>query len=58
MTTLNSYDNLIYAYGKGPSKITVSAPRVGVTTSTPIVIGETITDESAGAQQLAIKANS
>ncbi len=27
MTTLNAYDNQIYAYGKGPSKTTVSAPQ-------------------------------
>lgn len=57
MTTLNSYDNLIYAYSKGPSRITISAPSTGVTTSAPITISGTITDESAGTQQLAVKAN-
>ncbi len=49
--TLNAYDNQLYAWGKGPTKLTVSAPAVGVTTATPIVISGTITDISAGASQ-------
>jgi hypothetical protein len=57
MTTLNAYDNQIYAYGKGPSKLTVTAPDVGVTTATPITITGTITDVSAGSQQQAVAAN-
>ena len=32
LTTFNSYDGQIYAYGQGPSQTTVSAPSVGVTT--------------------------
>lgn len=51
MTTLNAYDNQIYAWGKGPTKITVSAPSVGATTTAPITITGTITDVSAGASQ-------
>jgi len=51
MTNLNAYDNQIYAYGKGPSKTTVIAPSVGVTTSTPVTITGTVTDISAGALQ-------
>ena len=35
MTTFNSYDGQIYAYGQGPSKTTVTAPKSGVTTATP-----------------------
>jgi len=57
MTTLNAYDNQIYAYAKGPSKITVEAPSVGVTTATPISITGTITDISAGSQQAAVALN-
>jgi hypothetical protein len=57
MTTLNAYDNQIYAYGKGPSAITVTAPSVGVTTSTPITISGTVTDISAGTKQEAQAAN-
>ncbi|HUK84932.1 MAG TPA: PQQ-binding-like beta-propeller repeat protein, partial [Candidatus Acidoferrum sp.] len=57
MTTLNAYDNQIYAYGMGPSKTTVSAPGVGITTSTPVTITGTVTDISAGSKQEAIAAN-
>ncbi|MGD0071126.1 MAG: hypothetical protein ABSB71_06190 [Candidatus Bathyarchaeia archaeon] len=57
MTTLNAYDNQIYAYGKGASKLTVTAPSVGVTTATPITISGTVTDLSAGSQQEAVAAN-
>ncbi len=54
---LNAYDNQLYAYGQGPSKLTVEAPSVGVTTSTPITITGTVTDISAGTQQQAQAAN-
>ncbi|MCL4429221.1 MAG: PQQ-binding-like beta-propeller repeat protein [Chloroflexi bacterium] len=57
MTTLNAYDNQIYAYGQGPSAITVNAPEIGVTTATPITITGTVTDVSAGAKQEAVAAN-
>lgn len=57
MTTLNSYDNQIYAYAKGPTKLTVLAPSLGVTTATPITITGTITDTSAGSKQSAIATN-
>ncbi|HMK95186.1 MAG TPA: hypothetical protein VK536_07275 [Candidatus Limnocylindrales bacterium] len=57
MTTFNAYDGQIYAYGQGPSKTTVTAPDVGVTTATPITITGTVTDISAGASQEAVAAN-
>jgi outer membrane protein assembly factor BamB len=57
MTTVNGYDNQIYAFGKGPTSLTVSSPQVGVTTSTPITITGTITDISAGSKQNAVAAN-
>ena len=57
MVWLNGYDNQIYAYGKGPTDITVTAPTVGVTTATPITITGTITDISAGTKQEAQAAN-
>ncbi len=54
MLAWNSYDGQIYAYGQGPSKTTVTAPDVGVTTATPITISGTVTDISAGSQQNAV----
>jgi hypothetical protein len=57
MTTLNAYDNQIYAWGKGPTKLTVTAPVVGVSTATPITISGTVYDISAGTKQNAVAAN-
>jgi len=57
MTDLNAYDNQIYAYGMGPSKTTVTAPDIGVTTATPVTITGSVMDISAGSQQNAVAAN-
>src|SRR5208283_699282 len=57
LVALNGYDNQVYAYGMGPSKTTVTAPGVGVTTSTPITITGSVTDISAGSEQNAVAAN-
>ena len=48
MLSMNAYDNQIYAFGKGPSAVTVTAPDVGVTTETPITIRGTVMDVSPG----------
>lgn len=57
MVTLNAYDNQIYAWGKGATKLNVNAPSVGVTTETPITISGSIYDLSAGSNQEAVAAN-
>ena len=57
MTAFSSYDNQIYAYSKGPSAMTVTAPDVGVTTATTITIRGTVMDISAGTKQEAQAAN-
>jgi len=51
MVTLNAYDNQIYAYGKGPTATTVSAPNVGIAFGSSVVISGTVTDISAGTKQ-------
>jgi hypothetical protein len=51
MLSMNAYDNQIYAFGKGPSQTTISAPDVGVTTGTPITITGRVTDIAAGTKQ-------
>ena len=43
---------MIYAFGKGPSAITVTAPSVGVTTETPVTITGPIMDVSPGTHYL------
>ncbi len=53
ITTVNGYDNQIYAFGMGPSKVTATVQPFGGA----VVISGTITDNSAGAQQEAVKAN-
>ena len=57
MTTLNAYDNQIYAWGKGPSSTSISAPQIGVTTATPVTITGNVMDISAGSQQNAVASN-
>ena len=50
-TFFNAYDNQIYSVGRGPSTTTVSAPQVGVTTSTPVTITGSVMDISTGTKQ-------
>ena len=57
MTTLNAYDNQIYAWGMGPTKVTVTAPQAAIELGTSLVIEGTVTDISAGAKQQAVAAN-
>ena len=54
IAALNEYDNQIYAIGKGPTKVTVSAPGVGVTLGNTLEITGTVMDISAGTTQSAI----
>jgi outer membrane protein assembly factor BamB len=53
----NAYDTQAYSFGQGPSKTTVTAPQVGITTATPITITGRVTDICAGSQQAAVVAN-
>jgi hypothetical protein len=53
----NGYDNQVYCFGQGPSKTTVAAPNIGVTTSTPISITGAVTDIAAGTKQDAVASN-
>jgi hypothetical protein len=57
MTTLNAYDNQIYAYGKGPTAATVTAPDTAQPLGTQVLVQGTVTDISAGSQQEAVAAN-
>ncbi|MCL1965991.1 MAG: hypothetical protein FWF62_02405, partial [Candidatus Bathyarchaeota archaeon] len=50
IVTMDSYDQQIYAIGKGPVAMTLSAPDVGVVAKTPVLIKGTIMDVSPGAQ--------
>jgi hypothetical protein len=48
---LNQYDGRIYAFGKGPSAISVSTPDIDVTLGQGLTIKGTVTDISAGTKQ-------
>ncbi len=48
LTAINSYDNQIYTIGKGPSQTTVTAPNTAITLGQSIVIGGSVTDQTAG----------
>jgi outer membrane protein assembly factor BamB len=46
----NSYDDRIYAIGKGPSAMTLTGPEAVQPFGTPVLVEGTVTDESAGAK--------
>jgi outer membrane protein assembly factor BamB len=52
----NSYDNQIYAFSKGQSATTVSAPTTAISQGTPVMIAGTVTDQSPGTTALGIPA--
>lgn len=52
-TWFNGYDDQIYVVGRGPSATTITAPQIGVTSGTPIVISGSVTDISSGTTQSA-----
>jgi len=47
---LNTYDNRIYAFGKGETATTISAPQTGVMQGSSLMITGTVTDQSEGAK--------
>ncbi|MCW4011551.1 MAG: hypothetical protein NWF07_01025, partial [Candidatus Bathyarchaeota archaeon] len=52
----NTYDNRIYAVGKGPSAITVEAPLTGVSAGSNVVIRGMVTDISPGTNDYSVTA--
>ncbi|MCK5628236.1 hypothetical protein KAI12_02105, partial [Candidatus Bathyarchaeota archaeon] len=46
----NTYDNQIYAFGKGQTAVTVEAPLTAVPDGTGVMIRGTVTDQSPGAK--------
>jgi len=55
IATMDTYDQQIYAIGKGPSAMTVSAPDIAVTAGTPFVIRGTVMDLSPGTKDEVIQ---
>jgi hypothetical protein len=50
-TYFNGYDNQIYALGKGPTSLTVTAPDLSADFGQPVVIRGTVHDVSTGTKQ-------
>jgi hypothetical protein len=50
IATMDTFDQQIYAIGKGPSSMSVSAPDVAVAVNKPVLIRGTILDVSPGTQ--------
>jgi outer membrane protein assembly factor BamB len=51
----NTYDQCVYAIGKGASATTVTAPDIGVQLGKSVLIKGTVTDVSPGTEQTAVK---
>jgi len=56
ITALSSYDQRIYAIGKGPTKTTVEAPKAGIPEGSSVVICGSVTDIAAGTASAEIAA--
>jgi hypothetical protein len=54
IAAMNTYDEQIYAIGRGPSSTTVEAPMTGATVGNSIMIRGIVNDVSPGTQQAAI----
>jgi hypothetical protein len=48
IVTLDTYDQRVYAIGKGPTALSVSAPAVSVPFDTPVMVRGKVTDVSPG----------
>jgi len=56
IATMDTYDQRVYAVGKGPSATTVTAPDVGVSLGSSVTIKGMVTDLSPGTEEYALKA--
>jgi hypothetical protein len=53
---MDTYDQRIYAVGKGPSQTTITAPDIGIPLGSSVVIRGTVTDISPGSEEYALRA--
>lgn len=56
LTLLNTYDNRIYSFGKGPTATSVSAPDAGVPFGSSVTIKGRVVDISPGTEDYALRA--
>jgi outer membrane protein assembly factor BamB len=55
IATMDTYDQRVYAIGKGSSTMTVTAPTTAVPLRTPVIIRGTVMDVSPGTEDEAVK---
>jgi outer membrane protein assembly factor BamB len=55
IVTMDTYDQRVYAIGKGPSAITVTAPDLGVPLGASVMIRGTVTDVSPGTRDMTVE---
>jgi hypothetical protein len=55
IATMDTYDQRVYAIGKGPSATMVSAPDIAAPFGTPVVVKGTVMDVSPGTQEDTMK---
>jgi outer membrane protein assembly factor BamB len=56
IATMDTYDQRVYAIGKGPSATTITAPNVGVALGKSVLVNGMVTDISPGTQDYALTA--
>jgi len=56
MATMDTYDQRVYAAGKGPSATTVAAPEAVQPLGLPVIVKGTVTDVSPGTEDYALRA--
>jgi hypothetical protein len=54
LLTNNELDGEIYAFGRGPSATSVSAPNTAIPKGTPVLIQGTVTDQSPGQTHIGV----
>jgi hypothetical protein len=50
LVTYNGYDNLMYCFGKGPTKVTLQAPLTAINEGESLMLVGTVTDQSPGVE--------
>jgi hypothetical protein len=55
IVTQDTYDQRVYAVGKGPSALTVTAPNIGVDLGKSVLVSGTVTDVSPGMEDAGLK---
>jgi hypothetical protein len=56
IATMDTYDQRVYAIGKGPSYTTVTAPNIGIPLGRAVLVSGSVTDVSPGTEEYGLNA--